>query len=262
MAHRSRPFGFIVGLLLLLVVAALASVSAQAPASRLLSISVVSVKPEMMRAYTDYLKSDVVPALQKGGVKWRDTWRTAVFGDTFEIAHVTEIKGFEQYDSPAPLRTALGEAGYAAYLAKVGPMLAGQQTYAVRTRPDLSYMADPAYRPKMAILTEVEIANDKVMEFEAFIKNEWIPALKKGGGKHYSVVQVLYGGAMNQYMTLVGIDTFADLAKGHPVTRALGDEGLNKLSAKSGGFAHHIERKIIRLDPDLSFEVKTTSEAR
>ena len=63
-------------------------------------------------------------------------------------------------------------------------------------------------------------------------------------------------------MTLVGIDNYAELGKGHPVNRALGDDGLMKMMAKSGGFAQRIERKIIRLDPDLSFAVKGSADAR
>ena len=88
-------------------------------ASRLLSLTIVSIKPGMMQAYIDFQKSEAIPAMQKGGQMWRESWRTAVFGDPNEVAHVTEIKGFEQYDSPSPLRKALGEAGYTAYLAKI-----------------------------------------------------------------------------------------------------------------------------------------------
>ena len=108
----------------------------------------------------------------------------------------------------------------------------------------------------------MSVKSDKLMDFETFIKGEWIAALKKGGGKHYSVSQVVYGGNTTEFMTLVGIDTFADLAKGHPVTKALGEEGLVKLMAKAGGFAQHVDRRVIRLDSDLSFEVKSTAEAR
>jgi hypothetical protein len=233
-----------------------------APASRLLQLTIVNIKPGMMNAYVDYQKTEIVPALQKAGVKWRDSWRTAVFGDLFEVANVTEIKSLAQYDAPPPLRTALGEEGYKAYQAKMGAMADSARTYAIRTRPDLSYIPDPAYEPKMAILTRVEVNADKLADFETFIKNDWIPALKQGGGKYYAVSQVVYGGTTTLYFTLVGIDTFADLEKGHPVTRAIGEDGLMKLMTRIGGFEHHIERNIIRLDPDLSFEVKATSDAR
>lgn len=262
MSHGSPMFRFVFGFLCLAAVALPLSAQVAPPASRLLSLNILSIKPGMMPAYIDFQKNEAIPAMQKGGQMWRESWRTAVFGDPNEVAHVTEIKGFEQYDSPSPLRKALGEAGYTAYLAKISSLVTAQRTYAIRTRPDLGYVADPAARPKMAILTTVEVKSDKLMDFEAFVKGEWIAALKKGGGKHYSVSQVVYGGSTTEFMTLVGIDTFADLAKGHPVTKALGEEGIVKLMAKSGGFAQRVDRRIIRLDSDLSFEVKSTADNR
>lgn len=230
---------------------------AQAPlASQLLQLNVVTLKPGMAQAYIDFQKSDVIPALQKGGQTWRNSWRTAVFGDTYQLAHVSAISGFDQYDSPAPLRKTLGEAGYAAYIAKASTMVAAQRVYAIRTRPDLSYIPDPAAQPKLAILTTVDVKSDSLLKFESFIKGEWLAALKKGGGKYYAVSQVVYGGNTGEYRTLVGVDSFADIGKGHPVTNALGEEGLVKMMAASGGFANRVERTIIRLDPDLSFRVK------
>lgn len=263
MAHRSPALRLVLAFLCLAALAAL-PLSAQMapPASRLLTLTVVTLQPGMTRAYVDYQKSTVIPALQKAGQTWRESWRTAVFGDPFQVAHVSEIKSFDQFDSPSPLRRTLGEEGFAAYLAKVSPMVSSQRTYAIRTRPDLSYVADPAAHPKMAILTTVNVKADRLMDFETFIKGEWIAALKKGGGKHYLVNQVIYGGSTTEYMTLVGIENFADLGKGHPVTKALGDDGVVKLMAKSGAFAQSIDRRVIRLDPDLSFEVKGTAEAR
>jgi hypothetical protein len=257
----------VLGVLGVLAITALQPVAAQTPATgpmkaRLLQLTIVTLRPDMVRAYIDYQKSDVIPALQKGGVTWRDSWRTATFGDLYQVAHVTDITGLEQYDAPAPVRKALGDEGYAAYQAKVGGMVSSVKISAIRTRPDLSYVADPAYQPKMAILTTVDVAADKLAEFEAFIKNDWVPALKTGGGKYYLVSQVVYGGSTTQYHTLVGVDTFADIGKGHPVTRALGEEGVVKLMARTGNFTRHIERTVIRLDPDLSFAVKASSEMK
>ena len=55
------------------------------------------------------------------------------------------------------------------------------------------------------------------------------------------------------------IDSFADLDKGHPVTKALGEAGLVKLMTTSGLYTKQIDRTIIRLDPDLSFAVKASA---
>lgn len=264
MAFRPPTFRFAAASIGFVAVAALAAPPAQsqapapAPASRLLALNVVTVKPDMVGAYIDLQKNEIIPALKKGGQAWRDTWRTAVFGDPFEFAHVTDIATFEQYDGPNPLTKGLGAAGYQALLAKLRPMLTSQRMYAIRTRPDLSVMAEGAAQPKMAILTTVDVQANKLLDFETFIKSEWIPALKKGGGKHYSVVQVLYGGETTEYMTLVGIEKYADLAM-HPVARAIGEDGVVKLMVKSGGFARRIERRVIRLDAELSFAPQSTA---
>jgi hypothetical protein len=261
MAFRSPALRFTLGVFGLVSIASMASPPAltQAPPpSQLFSLNVVTVKPDMVSAYVALQKSEVIPALQKGGQAFRETWRTAVFGDPFMFAHVAPIAGFEQYDSPNPMVKALGEAGYAGLLAKLRPMIASQKMYAMRTRPDLSFQTEGAPQSKMAILTVVNVGPTKLLDFEAFIKGEWIPALKKGGGKAYTVVQVLYGGGTTEFHTLVGIDKYADLAA-HPVTRALGDDGLTKMMAKSGGFATSIERSVVRLDTELSFELKPGS---
>jgi hypothetical protein len=255
MAFRSPTLRFAVGLLGFLAVASITTPPAvmQAPASQWLSLNIVRIKPDRIREYVEFQKSETIPALKKAGQTGRDAWRTATFGETYQIAYISRIRAFEQYDTPNPIIKALGEAGYQAYLAKVRPMIEGQTIQAVRTRPDLSYVANPATRPTLGILTTVDVHGNKLLDFEAYLKNEWIPALKKGGGTHYEVLQVMYGGLTTQYMTFVGLSNFAELDKGHPVTRALGEAGLMQMMAKHGGFAQRIERSIIRLDPELSF---------
>lgn len=261
MGFRSSTRRFALGLLGIVALAAVAARPAlsQAPAApELLSLNVVTVKPDMVRAYIDLQKAEVIPALRKGGQPFRETWRSAAFGDPFMFAHVTLIRGFDQYDGPSPMVKALGQDGYQAVLAKLRPMLTSQRTYALRMRSDLSFRAEGAQAQPMAILTVVHVQPTKLLDFEAFIKGEWIPAVKKGGGRSYSVVQVLYGGGTTEFHTLVGIDKYADLGS-HPASKALGEDGVTKLMAKSAGFASSIERSVIRLDPDLSFEVKASS---
>jgi hypothetical protein len=248
----------VIGLALAVASASVPLLSQSPPASELFALNVVTVKPDMLRAYVDLQKSDIIPALKKGGQAWRETWRTASFGDPFMFANVSAISGFDQYDGPSPMVKALGQDGYQALLARLRPMIASQRTYAMRTRPDLSFRAEGTPAQPMAILTVVHVHPTKLLDFEAFIKGDWIPALKKGGGKAYTVVQVLYGGGTTEFHTLVGIDKYADLGS-HPVTKALGDDGLTKLMAQSGGFASSIERSVVRLDPELSFEVKPSS---
>jgi hypothetical protein len=241
------------------------ALSAQQPAAappEFVLLNVVEVRPDSMADYVALQKSETMPALQKAGIEWRDAWRAATFGDAFTIAYVTPIKSFAQFDEPPPTRRALGEEGYRTYIAKLRKLTNGVRMYALRGRPDLGYRSDGAAMPKLAVLASIEVNPGHQQEWESFVKNDWGPALKKGGVPSYSVSQVIFGGNIAEYHTFTPIANFAELDKGHPIQRAMGEDALNKLMAKVGPSIHRAERIIIRYDDELSFRVKTTSDAR
>ncbi|MBA3770374.1 MAG: hypothetical protein H0X08_07755, partial [Blastocatellia bacterium] len=72
----------------------------------------------MLAEYQNFVKDETNPALIKGGVKWRDVWVTATFGNAFEYFIVAPIDNFAQYDAPHPIEKALGKEGFAAWRAK------------------------------------------------------------------------------------------------------------------------------------------------
>ena len=224
------------------------------PASepQLLMINEIHLKPETAPEWTQLQKSELLPAQKKGGLPWRDTWTSAPGGDPYLRATVTPVSSLAQFDAPSPMVKALGEEGAAAFGAKNRRLVSGSHSYIVRVRPDLGFGTRPAEH-KLGILTTVTAANGRNAEFEAFLKNDVIPALKKGGVTYYTVAQTVYGGDTNQYRTLIPASSFADVAKGHPLERALGADGVAKLLQKSAPFITKLERAIIRYVPDLSF---------
>src|SRR3712207_3769934 len=96
-----------------------------APARQRLGVTVVQVKPEMVRDFENLIKNEYNPALAKAGVKWNDVWRTAQFGDAFEFTFVSPIDNFAQFDGPGPLEKALGKEGAGAWYAKASRMVNG-----------------------------------------------------------------------------------------------------------------------------------------
>jgi hypothetical protein len=231
-----------------------------AMAPQLLMVQLVTVKPESVPQYVALQKGDVIPAQQKGGVKVREVWQAAVFGPSNEYANVTMVDDMAQFDGPNPMTRALGAEGYQAYLARVRPLITGTRTFLIQTRPDLSFGAtNPS---KLAIRTHVQVLPTRQLEFETFLKNEFIPVLKKAQVKRYTVARVILGGSTTEYITVLTLDSFADLAKGHPINRLLGEDAANKLMARAGAFISSAERYVMRLNEDLSFQVTPTSQAR
>src|SRR6185295_11051490 len=82
----------------------------------LLSVTVLSVKPEMLADFQNFTKAETNPALRKGGQKWRDVWRTTgAAGDPFEFIIVSPIDNLKQYEGQTPLLKALGKQGFKAW---------------------------------------------------------------------------------------------------------------------------------------------------
>lgn len=230
--------------------------------SVMFSVSIVQVKPEMLTDWQEFQKNETIPALQKAGAKWRDAWTTGIFGEGFQYAFITPIDKFAQYDNPqSPIQRALGQEGARAYGAKNRRFISGTHTYAIQAQPALSYMPDPNMTPKLAVLTEVTVAPGRAADFEAYIKNDLLPLYKKVQAP-YSVARTVFGGNVAEFTTVRYINSFADLDQGPVTVRVLGQAGADKLSAKVAGLTTSTTRSIIRYVPDLSFRVKTTSQAQ
>lgn len=232
----------------------------QSQVSQLLHITYVTLKPETAPQWAMLQRDEQIPAQKKAGLLWRDTWASAQSGDTYLRAIVTPVSALSQYDGANPLIKVLGESGTQALGDKVRRFIDSGQQMIIRTRPDLGYGARSA-RPTLAVLATVTVAPARVAEFESLIKSEIAPAYKKANVSYYAVSQVVYGGDTNQYMTLVPVENFAALAKGHPLELALGPAGAARLTQKAGATITKLERTIVRYLPDLSFQaVPATSQ--
>jgi hypothetical protein len=219
-------------------------------------LRVTDVKPEMISEFVAMQKSETIPGLQKAGVEWRDAWRAAATGSPFTVAFITPLKSLSDLDGENPMQKALGQEGFRAYLEKAAKLIASTRTYILKPRPDLGYRDESATAsnmPKLGVLADVQVVPGRQADFEALLKSEWAPGLKKANVTSYSVSEVLFGGAIGQYYTFTPIANFAALEKGHPIQQALGEAAFTKLMAKMGPNVRHAERIIIRYDEELSF---------
>jgi hypothetical protein len=225
-----------------------------APTSEFLSITVVSVKPEMMTEFQNYMKDTTNPALKKGGLKWRAVWQsTPAAGNAFEYILVAPMGTFAEFDGPSPIEKGLGAQGFAGWQAKAGSLVTSVRRFIVRTRPDLSFEAKRTGPPKLAVVTSVHVAPNRNNEFENYVKNDYLPVMKQAQVS-YQVSQSIFGGDANEYVTLTLRESFADLDKGPVVSQVLGAEGAQKLLQKlPAGTVTHLERSISRFIPELSF---------
>ena len=222
------------------------------PPSQWLVITQVSVKPEMMAEFQNFMKNTTNPALKKGGLKWRNVWQSTNYaGDAFEFVIVAPFDKFAEFDGASPLEKALGSQGFADWSAKAGSLVKGVHRHIVRTRPDLSVMSK-ASAPKLAVVSDVHVAVGRNQDFENYTKNDFLPVMAKGGAT-YLVSQTIFGGDANEYVTLTMRDSFAEIDKGPVPIQVLGMEEAQKLFQKlPAGTVTLIERSIVKFVPELS----------
>jgi len=214
-----------------------------------LSVQIVRVKPDQLTEWQAFVKSQVNPTLQKGGIKQREAFTTATFGDIYQYVFVTPIKNFAQYDEQSPIVKALGEDGARSFSEKARKFYTNWNTYAVRVRPDLSYVGKSSGPPKLAVVTWISVAPGRGPEF---IKTDLLPVMKRAEVPGYLVSQIVFGGDANQYVSLTALDNYAAIDQGPPMMRVLGQQGADKLLQKTAGIVTHVERFVARFVPELS----------
>ncbi|MFY9572335.1 MAG: hypothetical protein WAV20_13125 [Blastocatellia bacterium] len=233
-----------------------AKTMSDAPAQAWYSVSVVRVKPDMLTEWQDLQKKVVNPALKKAGVKERNVFETAVFGESYEYVIITPIASFSQYDEPmSPLRKTLGEDAFRDYQNKSRKCVVSVHTYGDLARPDLSYTGKTASMtgpPKIIVVNSISVVPGRGTAFENLVKTDILPVMKKADVIGYFVNQTMFGGDGNGYTSVVFLDSFADLGKGSPFHRALGPDGASRLFTKFAGLIAHQERAIVRFNADLS----------
>ena len=229
---------------------------ADAPKPEWSSISVVHVKPDMVTEWQDLQKNVVNPALKKAGLKERSVFETAVFGESYEYVVITPIASFAQYDEPMSLlRKTLGENAYRDYQATSRRCVVSVHTYGELMRPDLSYagkMASMTGPPKLVVVNSISVTPGRATAFESFVKADVVPVMKKADVLGYFVSQSMFGGDAYGYTSVVFLDSFAEIGKGSPFVRALGQAGAARFLLKAAGLIAHQERVIARYNTDLS----------
>jgi len=223
------------------------------PAPEFLAVTVISVKPDMMIEFQNFMKNTTNPALKKGGVTSREVWQnTGAAGDAFEYVFVTPLPKLAVYDGPSPLEKGIGAQGFAAWQTKAGSLVNSVRRFIIRTRPDLSFAAQRTGAPKLAVVTFVHVGPNRNDEYENFLKNDFVPVMKQAGVT-FLVSQTIFGGNANEYITLTMRDSFADLDKGPVIVQTLGEAAAQKLTQKLPvGAVVQVERSITRFVPDLS----------
>ena len=216
-------------------------------------VSVISIKPEKYAEFERLTKEEVNPALKKGGLPWRNVFSRATFGELFEYVSVLPITRLGQYDEPDLLAKVLGKEGTAALRAKLREYYVSLHTMATRQMSDLCFTNSFGEAP-IVVVTVIEIAPGRKAEWRKFMRDEFVPVIRKSDLMKFEAHETMFGGNANEVITVGWWKNYADLEKGSPVERVLGAEGAARLMQKlPQGVVLRVDRKVQRHRKPLSF---------
>lgn len=228
----------------------------------LITIHQIIVKPEAAQAWDNLQREVAIPALRESGYEWVEVWRAGGAGNAFYRSILSPLEDLSQLDQMAVFERVLGGEGARELMERHRSMVDSINILIVRPRPDLSFGESPQ-EPGIGVLTNVTVASGRAEEFERRLRTQVASELRESNVSSFQVGQVVYGGQINQYSTLLDFPSTSDdnapqrgstESSGHPTPMewALGPVGVARIAAEENSPITSIERIILRYDASLS----------
>jgi hypothetical protein len=220
------------------------------PAPQWLRFTVETVKPDMVQEFEGY-KKELAAAYKKAGLPIYAVLSN-YSGNRFEYTTVTFVMKFADLDNPSPIRKALGEEAFNKLIAGVNHCVTSTTWYFSLPWDDVS-IDKPDSTGEYFVRTRIPIATGKNAEYRAFLKNEMLPVLNKGGVTWYRVSTPVFGGPAGTVETTRRLKNLAEIDGGPIQTKVLGAAGAQALAAKAAGLTRGpAQNTILRVRPELS----------
>jgi hypothetical protein len=98
------------------------------------------VRPDKYKEYLAVVKSDILPAAQKGGLKVYIFAETRDGGPNTAVSSVVGMDSWADLDSDFGVEKGLGKEGYQNLLGKIRPLIVSSEANIYRYEPELSYL--------------------------------------------------------------------------------------------------------------------------
>lgn len=216
----------------------------------LLQVNIVNVVPERLNDYIELQLEEVNPGLQRAGVPWRSVWRTAEFGNTYEMHFVTPLGDLAELDTGGALARVMDPEKFARLVDRLRRFTASRRSYAVQYRPGLSIDPDEAGGLYIARVSTIQVAPGRAAEWVAFIERS-MPRFRDANIV-FGVYERLFGPGPTAWQVVENHASFTELSQPSIVARAFGDQA-GVAAAELAGVLVSIERTVLRYDSELSY---------
>lgn len=245
----------VIAAVLLSASAAVAQDAEKMPKREMFVVTTLEVKSGMGPQFEEMMKTKITPAFKKGGAASVSVWQTR-FGNTMEYHVVAPLPNFAALDGPSPVIRGLGDEAQSVF-EKISPMIKAVTSKIYVERPDLSHFGQMEGAPNVAVLIQININGEKEKEFESFVKNEYMAAMKKTTAPGVWTSKVAFGGDADEYVMVEPHKNFAALDKGPPIAQVMSPAEIEAMFKKiPSGAVEDVRVTLMSYKPDLSYSAE------
>ena len=230
--------------------AAFAQTNSPAPAQEWTVITTSHIKPEFRQEYEAGQK-ELTAAYIKGGAPYRIVLQT-MLGDMMEYTTVVPLGKFAEFDAPTPVVKALGDMGSQKLLKRVGAYLMDVHRATELSMPDISINTPMENMGKYAQVSIIRLFPGKAAEFASFMKDDYLPAMRKGDIANLWTSRPVFGGDLNERVTVMPMQRMAQLDGGPVLTKAVGADAARKINEKRNTIVESTRYMVVQVRTDLS----------
>src|SRR5260370_22229960 len=151
-----------------------------------------------------------------------------MLGDLEEYVSIAPCGKLADMEGAWPLVRDLGDAGSQRLLRKIGGYIMSAHRVTTLAMNDIS-IRTPGDPGEYGQVTTMRLAPGKASEFTAFMKDDYLPAMRKADVANLWVSRPVFGGDLNERVTVRIIHKLAELDGCPPPTKALGPASARKL---------------------------------
>jgi hypothetical protein len=220
----------------------------QPPPAQWSIVTSSQIKPEFRTEYEAFMK-EITAAYKKAGVPYRIVVQT-ILGDVAEYTSVTPLANFADMDGPSPIAKALGEAASQKLLKRGGTYLLSVHRVAVLGLTEISLQSGDI--GEYVHITTFHLHPGKGGDFTAFMKDAYLPAMKKAGVTNLFMNEPVFGGNTNDRVMVQPMHKIGELDGGPLLRKALGVDGARLLNIKQATIVDSVEHMVGHVRADLS----------
>jgi hypothetical protein len=205
----------------------------------------------MRPQYEKDLKQEMV-AYKKAGTPWFVTLQTFA-GETTEYTTIVPVMKFADLEGPAVPARVLGQHRWRVLSKRIARCYSSQRveyaTPLTALRMDEKGQAIGPYW----IETKSQPVPGKTEDYVNWLRNEYGPAMEKGGVMGFSASIAVFGSPGREIVTMRMLKDLAEIDQGSILTRALGRDQASAVSSRGAKLVSLTSTRILYVRSDLSY---------